>query len=176
MIGAELTGFTPAWAPVAIRADMSKRRSSTGDGPIKHEAPTATVCLSSGWQIKSPRTDNRRSRLHSLRLAANPRYRPVESPVASQFNNLNHCTGPKSLQNEANWDIWHFKTLQISKSVSGQRLILPMELHSTYDYHTAVIPAVITGNTTSTYYGSHGWDINGWILRSYSLITNVPHQ
>ena len=43
MIVAELTGFTPAWAPAAIIADMSERHSSTGDDPIKHEAGAATV-------------------------------------------------------------------------------------------------------------------------------------
>lgn len=41
-------GFTPAWAPAAIMADMSGRGGFIREEPIKHEAGAAN-CLDTQW-------------------------------------------------------------------------------------------------------------------------------
>lgn len=95
MIVAELTGFTPAWAPAAITEDMSERHSSTRDDPVKHEAAL------SGW-LKNKVPLALITGTDCCRIAGSPQHRHAASLVAFEFNNPDNFTKDSTVRGQPN--------------------------------------------------------------------------
>lgn len=134
-----MTGFTPAWAPAAIIADMSERHSSAGDDPIKQEAGAAAVWMITGWQTKLPRTDNRH-RLHSSLQTSGVSSGLTVHRIQPQMSHEMRPNIARCLKVMTN----------LRAYISPKVYSLLIKLNSSYhNYHATVMSAVTMGNADS---------------------------